>query len=64
MVRSFQEALLRIDHYGAPKSPLFDLKVAENYTNPVVMSPLIRRFLDRPFGSRWRLVLRPGGFEG
>jgi hypothetical protein len=46
MVRSFQEALLRIDHHGAPKGPIFDLKMAENYTNPVVMSLLIRRLME------------------
>jgi len=52
MVRSFQEALLRIDHHGAIKGLIFDLKMAESYTNPVVMSLPIRRFLIRSLGSR------------
>ena len=43
MVRSFQEALLRIDHHDAPKAPIFDLKWPKLYKpsrNVAADSPL------------------------
>jgi hypothetical protein len=43
---------MRIDHHDALKGLIFDLKVAESYTNPVVTSPPIHRFLIRSLGSR------------